>query len=468
MKETLLKAIIFNSALFLTAGAFASSYRKYLPSEPLDFKPPRGDRRVLENGLTVYILKDASLPLVNMTMLVKTGKIYDPKDKIGLAELTASTLKDGGTENYSPDEINKILEFSGASIHSRMMMEEAQVSMECLSKDFDKIFGIYAEILTKPSFREDKFKINQTDMLEIIRRRNDNPSRQAVREAFRMFYGKGHPYGWRPEISTVKSVTTKDLKNFHSNFYRPNNAILAVSGDFDSGEMLRKIEEKLGGWEKRAVEFSEIPPVKISKKRKIYLIDRDIAQTFIVLLQKGIKRHDDREFPLALANEILGGGLSSRLAVEIRSRRGLAYSVYSYFGKRDLGGYQLAFCGTKPRTYSEALSQMLKQFERMRTEPVGEAELSNAKDSVINSFVFRFPTPFDLMVERASYELYGYSENYLDNYAKNMSEVTASDVLKTAGEIFAPEDALILLVGDSEKFGKALDAFGEVTRLEED
>ena len=435
----------------------------------IDFKPPKGSRYELANGLVVYLLKDNTLPVIHITAAVRTGKIYDTRDKIGLGDLTAGLLKDGGTLKYKSDDIDKKLEFLGASVESSIANEEARVDMFTLKKDLDEVLDIYASVLIEPAFESDKADLKKAEALEMIRRRNDDPAREAQREAVRAFYGADHPYGWRSEIATVSPLSVADLKEYHSNYYKPNNIIIAAAGDFDSEEaFLNKLKEKFGGWAKAEVKFPVIPPVKINEGRQVYIIEKDISQAFIVMLQKGVKRHDPVEFPLSITNEILGGGLSSRLAAEIRSRKGLAYSVYSYFSKKPDYGFINASCGTKPETYSQALSEMIRQFELIKTETAPADEVKRAKDSIINSFVFRFATPFDLISERALYEYYRYKPDYLDTYVDNMAKVDPKAVLETSRSLFKPENAMIFVIGNSKKFDKPLSTFGNVTELKED
>lgn len=437
--------------------------------EPVNFKPPKGDRYVLDNGLVVYLMKDATLPVVHMTAFIRTGKMFDPAVKIGLGELTAGSLKDGGTLKYKAEEIDKTLEYLAATVESSIGNEEARADMTVLKKDLDAVLDIYADVLMHPAFAPEKVKLRRDEALEMIRRRNDDPGREAVREAVRAFYGAGHPYGWRSEEATVNAVSIDDMKAYHANYYKPNNIILVAAGDFGSNdEMLARLKARFGAWPRGEVKFPAIPPVKIQGTRQVYHIERDIAQAFIVMLQKGVKRHDPVEYPLTVTNEMLGGGLSSRLASEIRSRKGLAYSVYSYFAKKPDYGYILAYCGTKPETYSQALSELVAQFDLIKKGTAPAEEVTRAKDSIINSFVFRFPTPFELITERASYEYYGYPSDYLDNYVENLAKTDPAAVLETSQKLFKPEDALIFVIGNSKKFDRPLSAFGPVTELKED
>lgn len=454
----------------LLSAASAFALPPALPKlSGVDFKPPKGDRVVLDNGMTVYLMKDNTLPVVHLTAYIRTGKINDPADKIGLGEMTASLLKDGGTLKYKADDIDKTLEFLAASVESSMGIEEARATLSSLKKDLDTVLDIFTDVLMNPAFDAEKVKLKRDEMLEMIRRRNDDPGKAVVREALRAFYGAGHPYGWRSEEATVNAVTIEDMKAYHANYYRPNNIILAVAGDFASNEeMLAKLKARFGAWPRGEVKFPVIPPVQIKGERQVYFIDKDISQTFIVMLQKGLKRHDPLEYPLLVTNEMLGGGLSSRLAAEIRSRKGLAYTVYSYSAKKPDYGYTLAYCGTKPETYSQALGEMLRQFKLIGEEAAPAEEVTRAKDSIVNSFVFRFPTPFELITERASYEYYGYKSDYLDNYVANIAKTDPKSVLETSALLFKPENAMLFVIGNSKKFDKPLSEFGPVTELKED
>ena len=451
----------------LSANPLAALAPNLPPLKSIDFKPPKGDRVVLDNGLVVYLMKDNTLPVVHMTAFIHTGKMNDPVEKIGLGDLAAGLLKDGGTEKYKSDEIDKKLEFLAASVESSIGNEEARVDMTALKKDLDEVLDIYAQVLMKPE--AEKVKTKRDETREMISRRNDDPGRAAMREAVRRFYGADHPYGWRPETGTVNASTIDDMKAYHANYYRPNNTIIAAAGDFASNEeMIAKLKEKFGGWPKGEVQFPVIPPVRIEGKRQVFHIEKDIAQAFIVMLQKGVKRLDPIEYPLTVTNEMLGGGISSRLGSEIRSRRGLAYTVYSYFAKKPDYGYIVGYVGTKPETYSQALSEMLKQFELIKTEQAPADEVVRARDSIVNSFVFKFPTPFELISERAAYEYYGYAPDYLDNYVENIAKTDPAAVLETAKKMFKPEDAMIFVIGSSKKFDKPLSDFGPVTELKEE
>ena len=441
-----------------------------MPAAPdLEFRPPKGERFVLDNGLVVFLMKDNTLPVVHLSAMVGVGNAHDPAAKIGLVELASQMLKDGGTKSYTADEIDKQLEYLGASIESAAYSEESRLDMTTLKKDLGQVLDIYAEVLRAPVFNEEKLKILKDEELEMLRRRNDKPNDVLFREAKRMFYGANHPYGWRKEAATVAAITRADMQAFHAAYYKPNNIILSVSGDFASNEeMLKTLKEKFSSWEKGTVARAEIPDFEPKKGRQIYFIDKESAQTFIVIFQKGLGYNSPGEYPLTVLTEILGGGMQSRLMTEVRSKKGLAYTVNSSSPRRTKTGFTYTYGGTKPETYSQALAEILKQLERAGSEPVPQDELKRGKDAIINPFVFKFPTPFKLISERASEEYYNLRDGYLDNYVSRIRKVSQDDLLATAKDIFDTKNALIFVIGNSKKFDKPLSEFGPVTELKED
>lgn len=441
-----------------------------MPAAPdLEFRPPKGDRFTLDNGMVVYLMKDNTLPVVHINALVGVGAAHDPADKAGLAELTGQMLKDGGTRKYTAEEIDKQLEYLGASIDSSVYSEESALTMTALKKDLGKVLDIYAEILREPVFNEEKMKLAKDEELENIRRRNDKPSDELFREAKRMFFGKDHPYGRRKEAAGIAAAAKADLAAFHDGYYKPNNIIISVSGDFASNEeMLKDLREKFSSWEKGGVNRPEIPAFEPAKGRQIYFINKDISQTFIVIFQKGVAYNSPEEYPLTVLSEILGGGMQSRLMTEVRSKKGLAYTVQSNSVRRSKSGFTYTYCGTKPETYSQALAEVLKQLERAGSEPIPQDELKRGKDAIINPFVFKFPTPFKLINERASEEFYHLEKGYLDNYVSKIRQVSQADILAAAKTFYDTRNAVIFVIGNSKKFDKPLAEFGPVTELKED
>ncbi|KAF0126038.1 MAG: peptidase M16-like protein [Elusimicrobia bacterium] len=453
----------------MTAAAYAADHPVLSRFGALDFKPGKPERYVLDNGLTVYILRDNTLPIVHISAFIRAGNAHDLPGKAGIAQMTSYLVKDGGSARYKADEIDRELEYLGASISGDAFSEETRLEMTALKKDLGKILDIYSDVVMNPVFEEEKVKTAREAELEVIRRRNDKPDESAVREAKRMFYGPAHPYGVRTELDTVGSITRADLLAFHGAFYRPNNAILAVSGDFQSDEaMLKMLREKFGGWKKAEVGAPAIPPAPELAGRRVYLIDKKVTQAFLVVMQKGTDYLTPDNYPLAVMTDIVGGGFQSRLFREVRTNRGLAYSVYSANARRKSGGFLFSSCGTKPETYSQALSEILKQLELAGAAPPATDEISRSKGSIVNPFVFKFSTPHKLVSERALEEFYGFKPGHLDGFVADVSAVSAGSAMKAGKKYFDPSRAVIFVIGDKSKFDRPLSDFGPVTELKED
>ncbi|MBI5743935.1 MAG: insulinase family protein [Elusimicrobia bacterium] len=471
MKNLISKASVLGAIMAMSLSTARAVPLNLPKAPPLKFDPPKGERVVLPNGMIVYLLNDPALPAVRINAVVRTGTINDPADKVGLGALTAGMLEDGGSAAYKAEEIDKTLEYLGATINSSIEVEDASVSMFALKKDFDKVLDIYADVLMHPAFEAEKFNIFKKAELEMIRRRNDDPGKSVVREALRQYYGKNHPYGRRNEAEVIEGITIADLQAQHSAYYRPNNVIMAVSGSYGTKEeILAKLEQRFGKWEKREIKAPVMAPPATHAGRSVFFIDKEVPQAFIMIVQKGIQRPDPVFFPLGITNDVVGApGLSSRLWDTVRARKGLAYTVYSASVRHtEYPGHLFAYCGTKPETYSQALSEILKQLKIAKTEPLSQQELDDAKGAKINSFVFMFKTPFDVVSQRALLEHLGFGPDYLETYVSNVSGVTRDSAFAAASKIFDPDNALIFVIGNSKKFDKPLSEFGPVTELKED
>lgn len=439
------------------------------PAPALVFTPPQAERYVLPNGLIVYLLEDHTLPSVRMSALIRTGTQYDTPEKAGLARLTSDSLRAAGTARYKADDLNARLEFIGASIETDIKLEEAGLDAVCLSKNTGEVLSMVADMLEHPAFEESKVKVEKDGLIEDIKRRNDNPQTMVYREAFRHFYGFNHPYGFRPEKAGVESITVDEMKNFHARFYRPNRTILAVAGDFKAAEMKEALSKAFGSWEKTDVPLPEIAAPTLPAGRQVFFISKQVPQAPMFIIQSGPKRRDKDQEAIYVANAVLGsGGMGSRLFTEVRTNKGLAYTVYSSPQRTNTVGALMAYCGTKNKTVGQALDEILRQIQRMKDAAPGAEELARAKDGIINSYVFNFTTPMSVLDDRMSNEYYGYPADYVEKYPSYIAAMTSEKVFEAARRWYNPDASMIFVSGDAAQFDKPLSAYGTVTTLEAD
>lgn len=434
--------------------------------QPLSFQVPKAEHEVLDNGMVVYLLEDRELPLVTIQAYIATGSIYDPADRAGLALLTGAVLRSGGTAATLPETLDDELEFMASSIESGIGTDSGSVSMECLKKNLDRTLELFTQVMTTPLFRDDRVEQDKNRAIEAIRRQNDDPKDLADRELAKAIYA-GHPLGRFPTIASISAVSRDDLIAFHRKYFRPNNTILAVSGDFDRKDMLARLRKAFGGWKKGEPGLPAVPQPAPAGKSAVLLVKKDIDQTVIRMGHLGIDKNNPDLYAVTVMNAILGGnGFSSRMMAEIRSKEGLAYNAVTSFqaGRRFPGTFE-AETETKASSTVRAIGLMDGIIKGMTLKQVTDQELSLAKDSIINSFIFAFTNAASVANQRARLEFYGYPRGYLENYRDNIARVTKEDVLRVSRKYLRPDEMILVVVGNEKKFDKPLSTMGTVKEI---
>jgi zinc protease len=422
-------------------------------SEDLLYAMPPVQRTVLPNHLVLLICEEHSLPFVTFQLLIDSGSRRDPSGQEGLAYLTAKGLL-LGTPKRTINAINEELDFMGASLNASAGRDFATLNLRVLKKDLDKGLDLFTEALTQPTFPEEEIRREIEKTLAAIQGAEDDPGEVAQKEFQKNLFLNG-PYG-HPVEGTKESLprlTREALLRFYRTSYHPNNSILTVVGDITADEVRKKIVSHLIKWQK-----AEIPKAPFSttvaREQKTIKIDRAITQANIVLGHAGISRDNPDFYTLTVMNYILGGGgFASRLVEEIRNKRGLAYSVASFF---DVGKYPGSFqivLQTKNSSAREAISLALQQMERIRKEPVSDNELNGAKKYLIGSFPLRFDTQGKLVNFLTQVEYYGLGSDYPEKYPILIQSVTKEDVLRVAKKYLYPENYIFVVVANLKEAG---------------
>jgi len=434
---------------------------------PLVFQIPKAERVLLKNGTPVYLLQDSELPIVTISALIRTGSVYDPTGKSGLATLTGSQLRGGGTASQAPAELDRELEFMASSVESSFGTDLGTVSLSSLTKNLDRTLQIFTDVLLHPRFDEKRLEVMRRQALEMIRRQNDDPKELGDRELQKALYA-GHPLGIVPTAATVSAIKRNDLLAFHQRFVRPDNMILTVAGDFDRTTMLAALNRLIGQVKPAGrLHLPEVPQVKLQFAPAVLYAPKQVNQTVIRLGHLGITKDDPDLYAIRVLDFILGGSFTSRLMMEIRTNQGLAYNVGSHFdvGRRFTGSFT-AETETKAEATAKTIGLMTSIIAGVRKEPVTEQELKLAKDSIINSFLFGFTTPASIVTQQARLEFYGYQSDYLDRYRERIAAVTREDILRAARKHLHPDVFKLVVVGDQKGFDKPLATFGNVTTLD--
>lgn len=445
------------------AAAPASTWKQIpVPALPA-FKPQIPHRIELKNGMIVFLQEDHELPLISGFVRVRGGARSEPADKVGLVDIYGDVWRNGGTSSKTGDQLDDFLEARAAKIESDGGPDSTSIGFDCLKQDFDDVFKLFVEILREPAFRQDKIALAKNQMMTAISRRNDDSDSIAARESTYLAYGKNSPYARIPEYYTVAPITRDDLTAWHKNHVAPNNIILGIKGDFDAKQMESAIRSSFDSWERGPqVPKPEIPSTP--SKPGIYVANKeDVNQSEIRMVELGIDRHNPDYFAVAVFNEIFGGGFSSRLFSNLRTRMGLAYSVGGGIGSTfDHPGVTRLVMGTKSESTADAIKGMWEQIDAIKTHPFTEAELKRAKDSVLNSFIFNFDTPEKVLRERMTYEFYGYPEDFLEKFRSGVEGTKLADVQRVAEKYLVKDKLSILIVGNASEFDKAVASLGSV------
>ncbi len=412
--------------------------------------------------MRLYLLEDHELPLVNGTALVRTGNLFDPPEKVGLATLTGMVMRTGGTRSKTGDELNEQLENIAASVESAIDESSGAVRFSALKANVDEVLGIFRDVLASPEFRQDKLDLAKTQLRSAISRRNDNADAVADRVFLSTVYGKDTPYGWDEEYATIDRITRDDLLDFYRRYFFPANVMLAVSGDFDTTDMKARIEKAFAGWTVTQPPVPAFPKVGPPPAGGTFLaVKNDVTQTFFAVGQRG-GEFRDKDYPaLEILAYILGGGFQSRLVQRVRTQMGAAYDISADWSPRyDHPGVFEISGSTKSLSTVATLKAIREEVDRIRTTEVTEAELKTAKETALNSFVFLFDTRTKTLGRLLTYEYYGYPKEFVEQYQKGLEAVTRADVLAAARQHLDPAKFVTLAVGNPQDFGTALDALG--------
>ncbi|MCY4660098.1 MAG: pitrilysin family protein [Acidobacteria bacterium] len=421
--------------------------------EPLAFDPPEAasHRHVLSNGVVAYVVPDRTLPLVTVSVLVRTGSYLEPSGKAGLASLVGGQMRAGGTAALTPGDFDEEVAFLAANVRSGIDDTVGRASMNCLTKDLDQTLDLFFEMLRHPRFDPDRLDLAKSQLLQQMERRNDSTQSIEQREWRRLLRGDAH-FTTRPVTqAAVDAITRDDLVAFHREHYHPGRFIFAISGDVEPEEILPKIEARLDDWPATGAAVAAVPPPSHQPRPGLYAVDKDdVNQGRVSIGHLGTTRDNPDRYALIVMNDILGGGgFSARLLTRIRSDEGLAYGAYSSFGLGTYyeGTFRASF-QSRSETVARAAAIVLEEIDRIRSEPVSEAELSTSIASFVETFSRNFSSAASTAGLFANDEYTGRDPSYIATYRERIAGVTAEDVLRVAREYLHPDQLVLLIVGD--------------------
>lgn len=431
---------------------------------PLSFSLPEPERVELNNGIILYILEDHELPLINVSAVIRTGSIYDPVGKEGLAEITGSVMRTGGTKDSTGDTIDETLDNMAGIISVSMGKESATAELSILKKDIDRGIEIFSSILMNPIFEKSKLNRAKALKMEALRRIYDNPQELAFREFVRLIY-RGNPRGRLSSVASVKNITQNDCIQFHQRFFYPGNIMIAITGDITTDEAVAVINRHFARWNVSG-RVKQIPLPHKNHRSSINYIYKDVPQSIVIVGQFAPGKKDRDYYSFEVLDFVIGsGGFRSRIFGEVRSKRGLAYSAGSFYSPRNDYGVFGAYAMTKTSSTVQSLSVIKSILDAISREQVSDAELTWAKKSINSNFIFSFSSAEKIAMQQMMLEYYDLPKDFLTKYSEHINEVSREDLQGVAAKYLQEPGETILVVGNKANFDKPLSTFGEVDEI---
>jgi zinc protease len=469
-KRIAVSMILITATMFVPlprAAAQATNWQQ-IPIPPLPaFHPQQPKRIQLSNGMVIFLQEDHELPLIDGSARIRGGSVNEPAGKVGLIDIFGEVWRTGGTKSQTGDQLDDFLEVRAAKVETGGGPDSTTISLSCLKGDFDDVFKVFADLLQNPEFRADKLDLAQKQADDSISRRNDEVGEITARESAKLAYGVDNPYAREPEYSTIAAITRQDLIDWHKTYIHPNNIILGISGDFDTATMEAKLRAAFESWPKGA-ELAKDDIQYHPAKPGYYLVPKeDVNQSNIHMVTLGTTRNNPDYYAIAVLNEAFGGGFSSRLFNDIRTKRGLAYNVGGGIGT-NFGhpGIQQFVLGTKSQSTIESIHALDEDIDNLAKQPITDDEIKQAKDAILNAFIFRLDSPDKVLAERLTYEFYGYPSDWLDKFPAEIQKITAADVNRVAAKYVHRDQLAVLVVGNTKEFDKPLSSLGAVKEID--
>jgi predicted Zn-dependent peptidase len=454
-------AVAFTAA-FPSARQTPDRTRPPQPGPAPALKIPAIQKQTLSNGLPVWIVEMHEVPVVDVSVVVRSGAGADPAGRFGAAHYTAAMLDEGAGARMAL-ELADAIEYLGASLSTSSTFDASFVRLHSLVSTLDAALPILGDVVLRPTFPQAEMDRLRSERLTSLLQVRDNPAQLASNAYVRLLYGAAHRYG-TPVMGTEttnKAMTVDDLRQFHAAHYRPQNAHLLVVGDVTAASVLPALEKVFGGWKGGgAVPRPALPPAAPPQARQVYLVDKPGApQSQIRVATIGVQRRTPDYFVIDVMNTILGGSFSSRLNQNLREEHGYSYGAASAFGMRLSPGPFVAQAGVQTDKTGESLVEFFKELDRMKTA-VPEAELTRARNLQALGFPGSFETTSDMAGQLIDLIVYELPESFFNEYVPKVQAVASSDVSRAAGQYLQTDRMLVVIAGDLKTIEQPVRATG--------
>ncbi len=430
--------------------------------EVLRVKLPRPRQIKLANGLTVLVLEQHKLPTVAFTLWVETGALADPKDLPGLAKATAEMLREG-TAHRSSAQVAVDVDGLGASLGASADFGggTSTISASGLSESIDRLLELMSDVVLNPTFPPDEFAIYQKRQMAQVEQMRSRSAFLAQERLHKVIYGDFAAAVVSATPESLKTMSPAQLKDFHDRYYVPNNALLGVVGDVQFDQVVSLIQNHFGAWESHPVAAPDLGKISPPAASKVTLVDRpDSVQTNILAGEIALRRADPDFVALTVMNRVVGGGPSGRLFLNLREKHGYTYGAYSSFTSDIYPGVWRANTEVRNAVTDGSLHELTEEFKRIRTEPVPEPELDEARRAIVANFALSLEQPSTLLNFWMTANYFHLPQDYWDRYPEQVAKVTPEVVQRAAKRYLDLDHLQIVCVGDGKQIKDVLKNYG--------
>jgi zinc protease len=431
----------------------------------LTIKLPRPQEADLPNGVHVMVLEDRRAPQVTIQLSMRgAGGYYDPADHAGLAQFTATNLREGTTTRSTTDIAEQLDRLSATlNVTAGMSGEDATISASSLTEHVDMVFDLLADVLLNPTFPEQEFARYKTQTRALLQQQRANPNFLA-QERFSIVMAGDHPDGRiAPTLAVLDKTTRNDLVAFHRARYVPDHAVIAIAGDISMADAMKKIQARLATWKKTGAPAPTVTDAATLQKPGIFLVERaNSVQTSLLVGVQGIRRTDPDFFALSVLNKVIGGGPTGRLFRHLREEKGYTYGAGSNIDAPRFRGVWVASTNVRTEVTEPALNDLLGELRQAREAPIPAREFADAKRSMIAAFALTLESPQALLNNAITRYRFNLPADYWDRYPERINAVTAADAQAMAKKYLDPSRLQIVAVGNAEGVARALRKLGPV------
>jgi len=427
---------------------------------PAQLKLPPYLTKALPNGVTVYVMKKAGVPLVNINIAIKGGRESEPVNQAGIASITADLLRKG-TTSHSASEISEELDALGGSYRNRTDEQSTLLETEFLAKDFSQGLSIIADTMLQPSFPEPEVVKLLGQRRDDIKALKDNPQRAISAYAHAFFFGPDHPYGRIVDEQSLGHITRIDIERYYNRMYTPPNLIVAVVGDVEPGAVLRQLDRVFGPvpagtpyiW-KQPIELKSQPACRM------LLVDKPAStQTYFYIMQPGINAHNPDRAAIRLVNTVFGGTFTSLLNEELRIKTGLTYGARAYIDRDRLQGMNAIETFTKTASTARAMELSLSTLKVLHENGITAAQLASAKAYLKGTLPRSLETGNQLASQLIRLNVLGLDRSEIDNLFQRLDAVTLEQANAAAKKYYQTDGLTFVLIGDVPKFKAEMTKF---------